>query len=628
MWSVNYPDYYENEDGELIESSTIFEDGFMKDANDIEGLEDYLKSLNILQSGDELIHSYSRERIKDFDYRTFLNYVYPNTREVLRSHGILINENFSVSDGGVYFFHPEIMFQHEGNVSDKLDLNYYDYDMNWIGYISYDLQNQMMAIEFPDWRIDAEFEYESYRDGGSVEQGNLDMVKNQVVQVEHHAKELMQTLKSNPQVDAWVVAKMDRATSNLSDITHYLEGEQNSFADGGVTDSNTYEKVKVTIRDVDMGGDVVYKGEHFFRKDQLAKKTNEEIGKHILNKYFLDYGNTYKYSITRTGETKIKMARGSKLDEYETYHKTLASALDEAENFVNKRGYEFSEDKYFPDLTMGGVKYGQTIQTKRDLIEKGGKNRKNTLILVVYRMDSGTYELTMYFAKSNYADGGETDEGIDLFEDYKNIPPNVQKVLDKYQDAFMDGDYQGLEKAHKELGKIGYEFEYYLDGQAYDLRPIGTKGKLDDYKSGGTIEELEDKAKEKLSTTFQLPLEIAVYVPSTINVDTKISKKEFDKRVDEAETWLGRLWGGFSANDVEGGFVSGKGATQRKLIQEDVVKITCFCQSEGFDRRFDLMLKKLIYWAKEWKQESIGLEVEGDLFYIDVNTTFDNKGKK
>jgi len=71
------------------------------------------------------------------------------------------------------------------------------------------------------------------------------------------------------------------------------------------------------------------------------------------------------------------------------------------------------------------------------------------------------------------------ETGIDLFEDFENIPPNVQKVLDKYEDAFMDGDYRGLLKAHNELGEIGYEFEYYLDGQAYDLRPIGTKGKLD-----------------------------------------------------------------------------------------------------------------------------------------------------
>jgi hypothetical protein len=74
-----------------------------------------------------------------------------------------------------------------------------------------------------------------FKHGGGVEEGNIDMVKNQVIQVEHHAKELMQTLKSNPQVDAWVVAKMDRATSNLSDITHYLEGEKKSFGMGGKT---------------------------------------------------------------------------------------------------------------------------------------------------------------------------------------------------------------------------------------------------------------------------------------------------------------------------------------------------------------------------------------------------------
>ena len=55
VWNVSYPDYYENVDGELIESSTIFEDGFMKDANDIEGLENYLKSLNILKREDELM---------------------------------------------------------------------------------------------------------------------------------------------------------------------------------------------------------------------------------------------------------------------------------------------------------------------------------------------------------------------------------------------------------------------------------------------------------------------------------------------------------------------------------------------------------------------------------------------
>jgi hypothetical protein len=88
------------------------------------------------------------------------------------------------------------------------------------------------------------------------------------------------------------------------------------------------------------------------------------------------------------------------------------------------------------------------------------------------------------------ADGGEMEEGVDLFEDYENIPYNVQEILDKYERAFEDGDYTGLGEALKELQEIGYTFEFYLDGGAYDLRKIGQKGKSevmdeDYYASGG-----------------------------------------------------------------------------------------------------------------------------------------------
>ena len=93
------------------------------------------------------------------------------------------------------------------------------------------------------------------------------------------------------------------------------------------------------------------------------------------------------------------------------------------------------------------------------------------------------------FMNNVYADGGETEQGVDLFEDYENIPANLQEILDKYEDAFQDGEYSGLAKALKEANKIGYTFEYYLDGQAYDLRKIGEKGKseVEDYAKGGKI---------------------------------------------------------------------------------------------------------------------------------------------
>ena len=104
-----------------------------------------------------------------------------------------------------------------------------------------------------------------------------------------------------------------------------------------------------------------------------------------------------------------------------------------------------------------------------------------------------------------YSGGGSTDEGIDLFEDYDNIPPQVQKILDKYADSFEDGDYKGLTDADNELNKIGYTFDFYLDGVAYDLRPIGSKGKseISEFRGGGktktsrgNVPAIERKVKE------------------------------------------------------------------------------------------------------------------------------------
>jgi len=323
VWNVSYPDYYENVDGELIESSTIFEDGFMKDANDIEGLENYLKSINILKREDEL--------------------------------------------------------------------------MDESGYMG------------------------DYADGGSVEEGNLDMVKNQVVQVEHHAKELMQTLKSNPQVDAWVVAKMDRATSNLSDITHYLEGEENSFAYGGV----------------------------------VQKEFQVEF--------------------------------------------TWSDADDESRSVYIK------------------------ADTKEDAENK---------------------------AKQKF---GKAYEGFKIIQ--------IQRSME----------------------------------------------------TGGTLEK---RLKKKLSESFELPMEVAVYVPSTQKANEIISKKEFNARIEEVETYLSNLFGGYSATTIDGGYISDD--KEKGLIQENVARVASFGSKDGFEDKFDELRNKISEWCNSWSQESIALEFEGDMFYIDA----------
>lgn len=72
----------------------------------------------------------------------------------------------------------------------------------------------------------------------------------------------------------------------------------------------------------------------------------------------------------------------------------------------------------------------------------------------------------------------EIEKGMNLFETPELIPDHIQNILDKYENDFMDGNYKGLSEALSECEAAGYTFEYYLDGVAYDLRPIGTPGKV------------------------------------------------------------------------------------------------------------------------------------------------------
>lgn len=86
-----------------------------------------------------------------------------------------------------------------------------------------------------------------YAEGGSVEAENKEMVLNNNKQIAHHTKELQSALKGK-NVPAWVVAKVNRSATDLSDATHYMEGQGESYADGGgVGDKKMYE---ITFEDV------------------------------------------------------------------------------------------------------------------------------------------------------------------------------------------------------------------------------------------------------------------------------------------------------------------------------------------------------------------------------------------
>lgn len=135
-------------------------------------------------------------------------------------------------------------------------------------------------------------------------------------------------------------------------------------------------------------------------------------------------------------------------------------------------------------------------------------------------------------------------------------------------------------------------------------------------KNGGSIEE---SAKVGL----HLPMEISVYVPSTKDANVPVSKEELNARVKEVKQYLATLFGGYSSSEIIGGYVS----TTGELIQEDVVKVISFATKQAYEENEATLIDKIADWSKEWSQEAIGLEIEGDLYYINqTQETFRNGG--
>lgn len=114
---------------------------------------------------------------------------------------------------------------------------------------------------------------------------------------------------------------------------------------------------------------------------------------------------------------------------------------------------------------------------------------------------------------------------------------------------------------------------------------------------------------------LHLPIEMAVYVPSTQDANVPVPKEELERRVAEVRGYLSELFGGFSSSDIVGGYVSNSG----ELIQEDIVKVISFATQESYDKNKEKLAKKIAEWGLEWNQEAIGFELEGDLFYINQN---------
>ena len=203
------------------------------------------------------------------------------------------------------------------------------------------------------------------------------------------------------------------------------------------------------------------------------------------------------------------------------------------------------------------------------------------------------------FEESVYEFG--TGGRVDLFEDYENIPSNVQVVLDKYSDDFEEGNYSGLQKAQKEVEKEGYTFDFYLDGSAFGLRPKGVslnelEGYDNEYGRGGYLYEVNKEGEN---------LELRDRLFSAKNV------KQLKERIIEK---FGSLKGITASRRMRGGYYAsvkladGGGVSKAEDIKNEMYKaFESYLSNKNSDEKLVAKLKRILgkrKWFRYFKGDT------------------------
>jgi hypothetical protein len=211
---------------------------------------------------------------------------------------------------------------------------------------------------------------ENYKSDGEIDiaQQNKDMLLNYAEELENHTKEFEEAAKKAENVEPWVIAKMERSTTDLSDVTHYLDSENEIRREYGNGEGEEMAKGGVTY----LGDYNSDNKNYYFRifKDSIGsfgwvfdKKYNEGY-LYALNQFDKDY-----YS-------HIKLKDGEYLFRYKT-SRMVSDAAYLIKINLNKSLLYFmtdadSDDDKNPKFDSRGIK-AEYIVVEKDKYVNGGE---------------------------------------------------------------------------------------------------------------------------------------------------------------------------------------------------------------------------------------------------------------
>ena len=279
-----------------------------------------------------------------------------------------------------------------------------------------------------------------YKDGGNIEKENNEMLHSQAKEAKHHIEELHNILTSKTKVEPWVVAKMTRAKTDLSDITHYLDGNTSKMAKGGKLTDAQQEKFDKVMHEWKQGK--LHSGS---ANGPIVKDQNQAIA--------IAYSEAYGINKMLFGGMVNELS-DSAIDRMEGLVpiSTLKELLDNAKYIiVDMENEGFEKDEVMSFLAYKISQIGQSSQIKpnsKDNLLKLIGNKDDAEIIVygkvytIYNPNNGNDDNAAMWGKDTIKaideNGDEYKFKYSEIDEFRSNVEQVQQWTEEDEDA-LDG---------------------------------------------------------------------------------------------------------------------------------------------------------------------------------------------
>jgi ppGpp synthetase/RelA/SpoT-type nucleotidyltranferase len=390
-----------------------------------------------------------------------------------------------------------------------------------------------------------------FKKGGKLPKGSIYIKRRDIDYVEYgdfdepervDGKNLVGGIWIDPKKQKTLIEKA-RKEGRLESGGHLAQGDiqqldianADLFANGGEIKKDKYgNHLEPQFK---KGDKVTYLG----HKGEITYVNRESTGVYTYNvSYNSGTGSTKVTNVSNKGEQIKRMfAEGGYLSDHGLMAgDTIIKTIGDSQLIENKYG-----DILFVNLENGSRDNYSYMLTgdfwnpngMEKVKEYFAKNEKALADKIYNELRLENYTVRLFDSKGNllkksdqrfsenFEEGGEIYEDKDYFEHYDEIPPEIIELIDYYHENLDElQNYEGLDKVKSMFEEKGWTFDYGLDAEPYNLKPLkyAQGGEIDAFTLStvrGNDETIIDSKEQKIN--FKKGGYIAMYNGKTISIE-------------------------------------------------------------------------------------------------------------